>query len=174
MKRDRIIYGIVMAYIVGLTIISIICQGNPTALKLMYIMELIVSALCLITIGIEDNKTLHVSWKITAIYLGLCIPGIVTGCLGGFMTGQLVFYLAGAAFAVVLIVYSIRTGRGGADRDICIISILAYPMIAVLSLVPALLTSIIVTARDGQRFPMLFPYAIVFGLLTLVQIVILF
>lgn len=174
MKHSRIISGVVMAYIIGMTIISIMSQGNQTALKLMYIIELIVSALCLITIGIEDNKTLHVSWKNTGIYLGLCIPGIVTGCLGGFMTGQLVFYLAGAVFAIVLIVYSFRTGRGGADRDICIISIIAYPMIAVLSLIPSLLASIIITARKKQKFPMLFPYAIVFGLLTLVQIVILF
>lgn len=164
----------VCIYCIVLIILTFCFLGNTDALKYLYILDLIISALFLITIGIEDNKTLHVSWRNTTQYIFVCVPGVVTGIVGGFLAGQVIYYIAGAVFALVLIIYSSKTGRGGADRDIGIISIAAFPMIAVLSLVPALIMSVIYTAKKKRKFPMLFPFSIVFGLLALVQIVILF
>lgn len=154
-------------------ILGIVIQ-NPASLKYLYITELIVSALFLITLGLEDNKTLKVSWMNTGLYVLICIPGLIAGIHSGILQSQLIYYIAGAVFAGILIIYSFWTGRGGADRDIGIISILAYPMLAVLSLIPALLISVIATARTKKKFPMLFPYSIIFGCLALVQLIVLF
>lgn len=140
-------------------------------LKSLYIIELIISAIFLIIIANEDKKTLHVSWESTGIYFMIMLPAIVSGILSGILQEQWMFYLAGAVFALIMIVYSFKTGRGGADRDISIISIIAYPFQSVLALIPALLISVIRTAKTKTKYPFLVPYAIGFILFGIVQIV---
>ena len=139
-------------------------------LKSIYICELIITAIAIIFIGLEDNKTLKVSWRNTALYFYLIIPPIASGMHSGALVEQLIYYLPGLAFAAVMIIYSFKTGRGGADRDIGILSLIPFPMITVLSLIPSLLISIIATAKRKQKYPFLFPFSIVFGVLAVTQL----
>lgn len=144
-------------------------QDIPT-LRTVYIFELIITAIALIFLGLEDNRTLKVSWRNTALYFYLIIPPLASGMHSGALIEQLIYYLPGLAFAAVMIIYSLKTGRGGADRDIGILSLIPFPMITVSSLIPSLLVSIIATTKRKQKYPFLFPFSIVFGVLAVTQL----
>lgn len=167
--KFKLILLIAAIYAAALSIAAFFISEQTTC-RYIYLGTLLLSAVFLIILGLEDNNTLKVSWKNTLIYIMLILPGIIYGCKSGALIEQLIYYLPGIAFAAVMIIYSFKTGRGGADRDIGIVGIAAYPQTAVLALIPALLISVIATAKRNQKYPMLFPYSIVFGLLALVQI----
>lgn len=164
----KILFPISILYAIAMSTVAFIIPDNEM-LRNIYCLTQFIAAVILIFLGIEDNNTLKVSWKNTAVYLFVILPGLICGCTSGILLEQLIFYLPGIAFVIVMTIYSFKTGRGGADRDIGLLSILAFPQTAVLALIPALLISVFATAKLKRKYPMLFPYSIIFGLLTLAQ-----
>lgn len=153
------IFFSILGIIAAVAIIAGIMITDTAVLKTLYKIEFICSAIVLVIIGIEDKRSLQVSWGTTAVYALVTIPAIVSGVHSGAMYGQLVYYIAGAVFGIFITIYSARTGRSGADRDICLLTILPFPAIGVLALLVSLIVSVIATAIKKKKIPLLFIYA---------------
>lgn len=160
MKKYYLFFAIAIAYSIVVSILGYTLEKPG----LVYLCELAVVAMFLASIGWEDFTTLKVSWKKTGLYAIICIPPVLYGIHWGYYMNQYPAwsYLVCAAFVISMIIYSLVTGRGGADRDIGFITAIAFPNLAAIPIVIALLISVMVTAIRKQKFPFLAPFAIVF------------